>query len=109
MEDALEDASAADGNRVDYDVTYDYNSGTFSIEEDGTLGRKLEDFQLLWKSGSDAGESAAQVLGFSETDVSATPIEGDTATWGIFETLFDLKEYLASDDVDGIQRTLTAS
>ncbi len=107
VEDALEDASAADGNRVDYDVTYDYNSGTFSIEEDGTLGRKLEDFQLLWKSGSDAGESAAQVLGFSETDVSATPIEGDTATWGIFETLFDLKEYLASDDVDGIQRTLT--
>ena len=48
VEDALEDASAENGNRVDYDVTYDYNSGTFSIEEDGTLGRKLEDFQLLW-------------------------------------------------------------
>ena len=107
VEDALEDASAANGNRVDYDVTYDYNSGTFSIEEDGTLGRKLEDFQLLWESGSDAGESAAQTLGFSGADVSATPIEGETATWGIFETLFDLKQYLATDDVDGLQRTLT--
>ena len=107
VEDALEDASALDGNRVDYDVTYDYNSHKFSIEEDGTLGRKLEDFQLLWETGTDAASSAAQELGFNEDDVSATPIEGDPATWGIFETLFDLKDYLASDDVDGIQRTLT--
>ena len=34
-------------------------------------------------------------------------MEGDPVNWGIFETLFDLKEYLAADDVDGIQRTIT--
>ena len=64
-------------------------------------------FSCCGESGSNAGESAAQVLGFSEADVSASPIESDSATWGFFKTLFDLKEYLASDDVDGLQRTIT--
>ena len=107
VEDAMEDASAENGNRVDYDVSYSYNNQTFSIEEDGTLGKKLEDLAILWESGDDATTSAADVLGFDEQDVTATPMEGDPVNWGIFETLFDLKEYLAADDVDGIQRTIT--
>lgn len=107
VEDALEDASADYGNRVDYDVSYVYNSQKFSIEEDGTLGRQLEDIALLWESGDDAEKSAASTLGFYEVDISAPPAEGDPVAWGIFETLFDLKEYLAADDVDGIQRTIT--
>lgn len=107
VEDAMEDASAEYGNRVDYDVSYSYNNQTFSIEEDGTLGRKLEDLAILWGTGDDAATSAAETLGFDEADVTATPLEGDPATWGIFEALFDFKEYLASDDVDGIQRTMS--
>ena len=107
VEDALEDASEANGNRVDYDVSYDYNSSRFSIEEDGSIERKLEEFYLLWESGSNADTSAAQALGFYEIDAASVAVEGEEETWGIFETLFDLKEYLASDDVDGIQRTIT--
>jgi flagellar hook-associated protein 3 FlgL len=107
VEDALEDASAENGNRVDYDVSYSYNNQTFSIEEDGTLGRQLDDLAILWGTGDDTQTSAAETLGFDDEDVTATPMEGDPVGWGIFETLFDLKDYLAADDVDGIQRTIT--
>ena len=107
VEDAMEDASAENGNRVDYDVSYSYNNQTFSIEEDGTLGRQLDDLAILWGTGDDTQISAADVLGFDEEDVTATPMEGDPTGWGVFQTLYDLREYLAADDVDGIQRSIT--
>ncbi|MDM8537834.1 flagellin [Desulfobacterales bacterium HSG17] len=107
IEDAMEDVSEEKGNRVDYDVSYSYISNKFTIKEDGETGRKLEDLQLLWGSGSNASDNAAQVLGFNQTDVNANPAKGDEVTWGLFETLFELKKYLAKDDVDGISRTMT--
>ena len=107
IEDALEDASEQNGNRVDYDVFYDDISHKFTIQEDGETGRKLESFELLWETGSNADSSAASVLGFDETDVASSPVRGEEVTWGLFETLFALKEYLANDDVDGISRTMT--
>ena len=107
IEDALEDTSAQVGNRVDYDVSYSYISRKFTIKEDGETGRKLDDFQLLWESGADTSENAATVLGFEKKDVFTTPARSDEVAWGLFETLFELKEYLSNDDVDGISRTMT--
>ena len=107
VEDALESASNAKGNRVDYEVSYSYISHRITIKEDGEAGQTLERLDLLWESGNDAVESAAQVMGFEEKDVSDTPAKGEKVSWGVFETLFDLKEYLSRNDVDGIQRSLT--
>ncbi|MCD4720740.1 MAG: flagellar hook-associated protein FlgL [Desulfobacula sp.] len=107
IEDALEDVSEQEGNRVDYEVSYSYISHKFTIKEDGETGRKLEDFQLLWGSGTNVSENAAQVLGFDQTDVASTSAKSEELTWGLFETLFELKEYLSKDDVDGISRTMT--
>ncbi|MCD4734676.1 MAG: flagellar hook-associated protein FlgL [Bacteroidales bacterium] len=107
IEDALEDVSQQKGNRVDYEVSYSYISHKFTIKEDGETGRKLEDFQLLWGTGTNVAENAAQVLGFDQTDAASTPAESQEVTWGLFETLFELKEYLSKDDVDGISRTMT--
>ncbi len=107
IEDAMEDESEQNGNRVDYEVSYSYISHKFTIKEDGELGRKLEDLQLLFGSGSDLATSAASAIGFDAQDVSATPARSQKKSWGIFETLFSLKEYLAKDDEDGISRTMT--
>lgn len=107
IEDALEDASQAYGNRVDYDVSYSYISRKFTIKEDGATGLKLDDFQLLWGSGTNVDMGAGSLLGFDQVDQPATPVRGDEVTWGLFETLFALKDYLAKDDVDGISRTMT--
>ncbi len=107
IEDALEDESELKGNRVDYEVSYSYISHKFTIKEDGELGRKLEDLELLWGTGSDLASSAGSTLGFNTEDVSSIPATSEQVTWGIFETLFSLKEYLAKDDEDGISRTMT--
>ncbi len=107
IEDALEDASEQYGNRVDYDVSYSYISRKFTIKEDGETGRKLDDFQILWSTGTNSDTSAAAVLGFESKDVFTTPARSDEVAWGVFETLFELKEYLSKDDVDGISRTMT--
>lgn len=107
IEDAMEDASELKGNRIDYDVSYSYISHKFTIKEDGATGRKLEDLELLWYSGTNSTENAAGILGFNRTDVNAAPAKGEEVTWGLFETLFALKGYLEKDDVDGISRSLT--
>ncbi|MFA5902752.1 MAG: flagellar hook-associated protein FlgL [Desulfobacula sp.] len=107
IEDALEDVSEEKGNRVDYEVTYSYISHKFTIKEDGETGRKLDDFQLLWESGTNAAQSAASVLGFEEEDAVSTPVKSEAVIWDLFETLFELKNYLSKDDVDGISRTMT--
>ena len=107
IEDALEDVSQEKGNRVDYDVSYSYISHKFTIKEDGETGRKLEDFQLLWETGTNVATNAASLLGFDSKDAVSTPAQSNEVTWGLFETLFDLKNYLAKDDVDGISRTMT--
>ncbi len=107
VEDAMEDESELNGNRVDYEVSYSYITHKFTIKEDGELGRKLEDLEFLFGTGTDLSASAGATLGFDAKDVSSAPVESQKVTWGIFETLFDLKEYLATDDEDGISRTMT--
>lgn len=112
VEKAMEAASLAKGNRSDYAVTWDAEMEKFTIKEKGT---DLEEFNLLWASGKNApvenggtGESIGAILGFdAEEDDLKSPMKStEPAEWGIFNTLIDLKRYLADDDVDGIQRTI---
>jgi len=107
VEDALEAASAKSGSRVNYEVVYNADNQTFTVREDTDTGRKLESFDLLFSSGTNKDTSAAEDLGFYSQDLHSGPVEGETAAWSIFDTLFDLEEALAENDVDGIQRAMT--
>ncbi|MCG8565344.1 MAG: hypothetical protein MI747_09725 [Desulfobacterales bacterium] len=107
VENAMEEASDEKGNRVDYHVSYSYISRKITIKEDGHTGRRLESLDLLWQNGGNSTENAAETLGFKKVDVSEAPAKSEAVSWGVFETLFDLKEYLGRNDVDGLQRTLT--
>ena len=106
VEEALETASAQSGGRVNYEVVYNADNETFTIREDTDTGRQLESFDLLFSTGTHKDSSAATDLGFSSSDVHSGPVEGETVTWSIFDTLFDLQEALAENDVDGIQRAM---
>ena len=100
------------GNRVNYSVFYDEKTDSFTISENTDTGRQLESFDLLFSSGNNADSSAAEDLGFKDLgfnaeDVSSKPLEGEEATWSIWDTIFNLKDALENDDVDGIQRAMT--
>lgn len=107
IETAMETASTT--NSIDYTVSYDSTTNKITIKENGT---KLDVLQLLWKTGtngSDDGDtSAASVLGFSdEDDIVAPPTSDREVEWGIFKTLIDLRDYLKTDDVSGIGRSMS--
>ncbi|MGD9826949.1 flagellin, partial [Desulfobacter sp.] len=110
VEKALETASAENGNRVNYSVSVAYDEDakvSFTISEDTDTGRQLESFDLLFHSGTNAeSRSAAGDLGFKAEDVSSGPQEGEETTWSIWDTVFNLKDALENDDVDGIQRAM---
>ncbi len=111
IEKALEEKSYADGNKIDYTVTWDDYTQKFSIKENGT---KLEQLDLMWKTGDNAplsqggtGQGIGSLLGFHAVDDEKTPMKSDREVeWGIFNTLIDLKTYLADNDRDGIERTI---
>ncbi len=107
VEDALEQTSAESGNRINYEVAYNTDSQTFTIREDTDTGKKLESFDLLFQSGTNADTGAASDLGFAATDISSGAVTGDEVSWSIFDTLFDLEQALSENDVDGIQRAMT--
>ncbi|WP_022665847.1 flagellin [Desulfospira joergensenii] len=106
VEDSLEAASAERGSRVNYEVIYDEENQTFTIQEDTDTGRQLTSFDLLFSSGTNSDTSAAADLGFDARDVDSGPVEGEEATWSIFDTIFDLKTALTESDVDAIQRAM---
>ncbi len=62
IEDAMEAASVANGNSIDYLVSYDSTSGKIEIEEAGTL----TNLNIKW---ADAGSTAGATLGFTTTQV----------------------------------------
>lgn len=105
VESAMEAESSASGNNIDYEVTYDEASRRFTIKESGYM---LKEFGLLWESGSNVSENASSVLGYDAEDDIITPVESASQVeWGVFKTLFDLKDYLSQNNVDGIIRSTT--
>jgi flagellar hook-associated protein 3 len=111
IEKALELTSRQKGNIIDYSVSFDNYTKKFAIKENGT---ELEEFHLQWQTGENAplseggtGESMGSILGFEIFDDVETPLKSSKdVEWGIFNTLFDLKQYLNDNDRDGIERTI---
>jgi flagellin-like hook-associated protein FlgL len=71
VEAALNNASAASGNVVLYDVTYDNVLEQFTIQR--TSGTALSDFDLLWSSGANSDQTIGDALGY---DTSADDTVG---------------------------------
>ncbi len=111
VEIALEAESLKNGNKIDYSVSWDDYTRRFTIKEKGT---RLEEFHLQWETGEHAplsvggsGKSIGTILGFNPSDDIETPLKSNSQTsWGIFNTLIDLKKYLADNDRDGIERSI---
>jgi flagellin-like hook-associated protein FlgL len=97
--------SAASGNNIVYDVSYDSITGKFTIKENGTT---LDELQILWGTGTNSGTSVATTLGYDTQDDIVTPTTSDSEVeWGIFKTLIDLRDYLKTNDVSGISRSIS--
>ena len=106
IEKVMEFESDEAGYKADYTVLWNKENSRFSIKEAGTT---LDGLQLLWKTGTNNANNAASVLGFnSDEDDSYVPYESDREVeWGLFNTLLEMKDYLAANDVDGLTRTMT--
>jgi flagellar hook-associated protein 3 len=104
IEREMENASAGAGGGVYYTVTYDEAAGSYAITRADPPGQ----LDLLWQSGPHAGVSIAPDLGFEADAAGAGGHTSDRqAQWGIFNTLVDLKGYLTSGDIDGIERSIS--
>ncbi|MBI9087708.1 MAG: flagellar hook-associated protein FlgL [Desulfobacterium sp.] len=105
MEKGSEDYYPDASGGIDYEVSFDHDKKVFVIQEEGSP--QLKEIQIDW-NGSGAAKALGEDLGFApETDVHTPPTSDTEPEWGIFNTLFDLKGYLASNDVEGLNRTLT--
>lgn len=109
---AMEKESVANGNKINYRVSFDDVTRKFSIQEDGT---KLSELQLHWNTGDNApvaqggtGQSIGSLIGFDDaSDDIETFITGTRESEsGVFNTLLDLKTYLTENDRYGIERTI---
>ncbi len=105
VETAMDVESIANGNGIDYEVTYDAANQKFIIEEDGA---NLQQLQILWNSGAATTKAAATALGFDNAadDVHTPPTSNNQVEWGIFKTLKDLKNYLETNNVAGVARSI---
>ncbi|MCD4741893.1 MAG: flagellar hook-associated protein FlgL [Desulfobacteraceae bacterium] len=111
IEKALESESRTNGNIINYSVSFDDYTKKFTMKENGAT---LDSFHLQWQTGDNAplseggtGESMGAILGFDTIDDLGAPIKSiKDVEWGIFNTLFDLKQYLNDNDRDGIERTI---
>ncbi len=62
VETAMNNASAASGNGVNYDVTYNDTLDQFAIQR--TSGTALNAFDILWATGDNRDESIGDTLGY---------------------------------------------
>jgi flagellar hook-associated protein 3 FlgL len=111
VEVAMEAASAASGNSIDYTVSYDKSNGDFTVQSGNSFNppnAPLSTLDLLWHSGSNADASIGTDMGFdTTTDGNGTTETGDPIQWGLFKTLFDLRDALKSNDSTGIAKSMS--
>ena len=92
---------------ADYSVTYDESSKSFSIADDGGT---LSDLALLWETGTGSSTSIGEDIGFGTAgdDSGTDSYTGENdVTWGIFQSLIDLRDALKDNDSDSISRAIT--
>ena len=103
LERAMEGSSA---NGVDYSVSYDPDTKSFSLSDDGTLN----ELRLLWDTGAHTGTSVGSEIGFRDSGDSVGCVSYDGAPnveWNIFKTLIDLRNDIQDNDIDGITQSVT--
>ncbi|ACN16753.1 putative flagellin [Desulforapulum autotrophicum HRM2] len=105
METASEDYYPEVSGKIDYEVSFDRGKKVFVIQEEGKS--RLKELQFDWTASSSA-KALGKDLGFdSKISVHTPPASDDAPEWGVFNTLFDLKDYLVANDVEGLTRTLS--
>ena len=112
IEKALEKESGENGKQVNYSAAWDEVTRKFTIKEEGT---RLDEFHLQWQTGDNApvsqggtGQSIGSIIGFyyKSDDIETSLMSTRNADVGIFNTLLDLKSYLADNDRYGIERII---
>ncbi|MCW7752381.1 flagellar hook-associated protein FlgL [Desulfobotulus sp. H1] len=109
IEKAMEKESRDKGYGIRYDVTYDEQTGKFVIREEAD---RLHSLDLLFESGRNrsadsggTGTSMAGIIGFSEKDISFTPMQSNRdVEWSLFRAMTDLMADLESNDVEGMEQ-----
>lgn len=86
VETAMETVSAALGNTINYDVSYD--GSRYTIQED-TIAPALNEIYLLWNTGPNSSTSAAGTLGFDSSGNTTGSFGGDlmTLNWDNGDTI----------------------
>ncbi len=100
----------ASPNNVNYIVSYDYTSGKFMIKGNSSA---IKGFDLLWKTGENTDNSAADRLGFDSTkDDSVSFSESDTDVVNIVvdssNNKINFKETIPGDNGE-LESNLTAT
>jgi len=105
--EAMTQASAASGNNITYQVSYDPAAKSFTIQDDGAVANS--EVRLLGQTGTNSPQSIAPDLGFDIQDQDSPPAvtSDQPVDWGLFNALFDFKQSLQSSDGDGIERSMT--
>ena len=86
METVMESASLASGNGINYTVSY--NGSRYTIAED-TSAPALSELYLLWNTGPNSSNSAADTLGFDSSGNTSGSLGGDLAAlnWDVGDTV----------------------
>ncbi len=77
MRTAMNVASASSGGSITYNVDYDSTTNKFAIRDNGA--RSGVHVELLWKSGTNAGNSIAPYIGFDLVDTRDALVSDTTA------------------------------
>lgn len=93
---ALETESAASGNTITYDVSYNATNGKFTIQPNAAT--PLNEVHFLWNTGPDSITSAAATLGFDNSEKTKGSFGGDLT--GALN--WDMGDTVSMDFSDGI-------
>ncbi|MDY0219615.1 MAG: flagellin [Desulfobacterium sp.] len=105
MEEASREYYPGKTGGIDYEVSFDSGKKKFVIQEEGKP--RLKGLAFDW-SASGSAKALGDDLGFDPGRTSHVPPTGSKEPeWGIFNTLFDLKGFLAENDVEGLKRSLS--
>lgn len=103
IEEAMEAASAANGNSIDYMVSYNDTSGKIEIEEAGTL----TNLKIKW---GEAGSTAGATLGFTNTKTLTPGASSLNASFTVNDIAYQRQSNSSLTDVtEGITLTLKST
>ncbi|MCF8067758.1 MAG: flagellar hook-associated protein FlgL [Desulfobacterales bacterium] len=108
IQNAMNTVSAASGNRVNYAVDYDSETGRVTIQDDGSVANTH--VELLWATGTNSDYSVAPIIGFDLTeDVRDGIVSDNTVTGPVTITGGTNDTFQYIETVDGVAQTVMAT